>query len=193
MDKKDFVIDTIEKCRRHGFSLKLINKNALDGSGGWFDETELMTCIDHPSWMEIFVHESCHVDQFVEKSPLWFHKYNDIDIWDTNIGKKHPNKYRWAFRKTAELEIDCNKRAVDKIINYKLDIDLEQYIRKANCYHASYYYFHKYKCFYKIGSEPYRCPELYSTFENHKIHDIDKVWRPNTLLSNFILKNNTKL
>ncbi len=32
------------------------------------------------------------------------------------------------------LELDCEKRSVEKILKYNLPIDIKEYIQKANCY-----------------------------------------------------------
>jgi hypothetical protein len=191
MTENDFLADVVSKCLDNEIDIKLFNKRSHMGCGGWFVDTELVACIKRPDRLEILAHEAAHMDQFLENDPLWLHPYiNDVDMWDAEYAKKHPKKHMWAVKKTSELEIDCNIRAVDKIKRYNLDIDLPSYIKAANCYHAAYYYFHKYKAFYKVKKEPYNVPAICDTFPDDRILSLKEVWKPHKLLGEHLKIHN---
>jgi hypothetical protein len=196
---KDFLNDTINQCIENNVEFKLLKKENLEGSAGSFtgnsdDGCELCCILDRDDWLEILVHETCHMDQYIEKSPLWFHELVDLDHWDKMILKFVDNDIVLdAFKKITELEIDCDKRVLKKIKKYSLDIDIPQYIKRSNCYHQSYYYFHKFEIFYDLENTPYNDVELFESFDGKKILDLDEIWCENPQLEKFLVQNNTKL
>lgn len=192
---KDFLSDTITKCYENSIEFKLLKADNLEDCSGCFtdDPLELNSAIDREDWLEILVHETCHMDQHIEESPLWTNKRVDFNIFDGNLLKYASTRVvENAFKAYCELEIDCDKRAVEKIKKYNLDIDLSKYIRDANCYHHSYYYFHKYHIFYDDENLPYK-DELIQTFNDKKILDIQYKWKEHKQLERFLVRNNKKL
>lgn len=88
-------------------------------------------------WLPIFVHESCHMDQWLEKVPIWkdvntanFHMEN----WLLKVKEYKPEKMYEYLKTIIELEVDCEKRTVQKIKDWNLPIDIDKYIRGANVY-----------------------------------------------------------
>ena len=83
MDKgyRAFDRDTLELAGEHGIRVykgagKLVNCN--DGSPrvmGFFSEDEKLLKIacggDRELWTGVYVHESCHMDQYLEKTSYW--------------------------------------------------------------------------------------------------------------------------
>lgn len=96
---------------------------------------------DESHWLSILVHETCHMDQYLEDPILWkeYDRCIDIDDW---LSGKRESKFdvEHAIDKTQKLELDCERRAVRKLKKFNLPIDTDEYIQKAN----SYVFFHQY-------------------------------------------------
>jgi hypothetical protein len=193
LNQEDLIIDVFEKCRKNNINVRLAaNRNGEDKSTGSFCEDEFVSVIDIDDWMEIFVHESCHLDQYLEKSPLWNHPLvKDFNIFDADLLKHCPDKAEKAFWVWCELEIDCDIRVLKKLKKYNLDIDVKKYIQKSNCYHQSYYYFQKYSIFYDLDNIPYANEELYSTFSDKEMLSVEELWVENPVLEKFLVHHNS--
>lgn len=109
-------------------------------SGYFDDKIPMLACaIGKPEneWYEILVHESCHMDQWEENGLNQYKDGIDCDkVMDEWIGGRNYTTYDYtcAVRVMQALEIDCEKRAVRKILNLGLGIDIKKYTKKANAY-----------------------------------------------------------
>ena len=110
--------------------------------------------------MDVLVHESCHLDQFIGKSKLWNSSNDPVHVVEAWIkGKKVSlNKRDEAFNNALLLELDCEKRSIKKIKKYKLNIDTEQYAQKANSYLFAYLVALHEKRWY---TSPYENPKIW--------------------------------
>lgn len=112
---------------------------------GYFDDVPepILACaIGKPEeeWYQILVHESCHMDQWKEKSEAW--KSIDIQnmradqIMDKWLGgmEFEDSLIKDSIRIMQAVELDCEIRSVEKIKKLDLPIDIPQYIKKANSY-----------------------------------------------------------
>ena len=99
----DFLSDCILKCQQNDINFKLLNRRSHQGCGGFFDEKNLVSCTQRVGWVGILVHESCHLDQFLEKIPLW------------DEYQSRGNSREERIKLTLKLEIDCERRALKKI------------------------------------------------------------------------------
>lgn len=170
-----------------------------DGNGyaGWVSTKEFVVYTKLDNFLSVFVHEASHLDQLLDKTSLWHHPHlrdgrDEFDIWNTLLRKRHPIKCKRAWKKTCELEIDCDKRAIKKIKKYNLPINLNEYIRWANSYHSSYYYFYKFNCFYDVNYIPYEDDNIKQLFTDKKILDIEEIWKENKQLGEYIKKHHKK-
>lgn len=195
LNVKDFYGDLLSKCIDNGVDLKIFNKKSHKGCGGFVDDKQFVCAVKRKDKLDLMVHESCHLDQKLEKDPIWFN--DDLidsatgvwyNVWYTDWNSNNPEKSLKAFQAMCKLEIDCDVRAVEKIKKYNLDIDLKSYIRGANCYHAGYYYFHKLQCFYDAKHTPYTNVELIANFSDSEITPFEEIWKPNEVLGSFIEK-----
>lgn len=128
-------------CKIYGIkcSLRKSKYVILDGNvkcSGWFDETskELVVAINRTDWIEILVHEYSHLTQWVEQIPIWKEAEKSlVKVWEWLDMKerKNINKHIGVAR---DLELDNEKRSVKVIKEFKLNVDLDNYIRKANAY-----------------------------------------------------------
>lgn len=137
----NFLKEVKEDCKNHDVSIKLLNTVSVQYAenihcAGYFEaEPELVIKVakKQKDWLPIFVHESCHFDQWKEEDPVW--EYNNscayVDEWLQGEKVKNINKH---IEQVQELELDCEKRTYNKIIKYNLPINPEEYIQKANVY-----------------------------------------------------------
>ena len=165
--------DIVCTAKKHNISIKLVEKPSIsyDSSGkiqvsGYFDGEvkELACAVGKPEreWIPIFIHEACHMHQFIENCEAWANTYLDkyhesYGTLDDFFGGWYIPKalLRKAFRASFDCELDCEKRAVTLIKQYGLDIDLTEYIQKANAYIWGYQLMHKYRQWYLDGKSPY--------------------------------------
>jgi hypothetical protein len=153
-----FKQDLMKDCKRHGVKLRLVNKRTIPYSenkkmqiSGYFDsfnmELAVATGKEMIEWIEILIHESCHLDQYLEDSVVWTsNDYNDvdastlIDLWLAGFIELRPKMLDRMIKDIIVLERDCDLRAIEKIKRYGLEdvIDLERYAQKSNAYHLSY-------------------------------------------------------
>lgn len=112
--------------------------NSNEACSGYFSSKlkELKYNPNHSNYLEILVHESCHLDQFIENSILWskFNSLPSLTAWfshDFQMDMDEINTFKDILLNT---ELDCELRSIEKIKNYKLNIDNDLYIKKANAY-----------------------------------------------------------
>lgn len=113
-------------------------------STGWADNKELRvaTAGDIGVWLGVFVHETCHLDQGIER-PEWMDTCEKavgiVDDWlaGKNYTKK---KVEEAIHRVIELEWDCEKRSISKIKRNKLPVNIKEYIQMANAYILGYHW-----------------------------------------------------
>jgi len=153
-----FKKELAKKCKLHKIKLKLTHTPTIDCGtmpeiqvSGYFDPTlkelAVATDKDFNEWVEILIHESCHLDQYVEGIVLWKNTeqygvdvYSLLDLWLNKIIELKPKVLNNVIKTIIDLERDCDIRTVAKIKEYGLDkyIDIDRYIQKSNAYHLSY-------------------------------------------------------
>jgi hypothetical protein len=151
----NFVKSEIDHCAQNQIEVQLTNCDtvALNGveCGGYFMDTPngvLAVAMgkQYLEWLPTFVHETCHKDQYVEKSPVWdlkikeYFNANDIlDMWLNQAVELTKPQLKSVLDQVIAVELDCEKRSIEKIKKYNLPIDQTEYIQKANAY--VYYHF----------------------------------------------------
>lgn len=114
---------------------------------------------DIKKWLPIFVHETCHMDQWLEKSELWLNSkdYQVLNDWlqgnDTS-----QEQITSLVKKIISLEADCERRTIEKIKNNNLPIDIGYYAQRANAYLYFYQWMLKKRSWYKTA--PYEINEI---------------------------------
>lgn len=146
MSKARFISDLKGLCKEHGVSLFLVNGKHIDHKGerygGWFDPDtlELFCAYRRHSiiQLEILVHESCHLDQHIEKRPMWQAaiKYDAWNKWGRWMSGEEfkPFQVKRFMRLIQLAEMECEQMSVEKIKKYRLPIDIRRYRAKANSY-----------------------------------------------------------
>jgi hypothetical protein len=151
---------------------KFVNISDNIKCGGYFESKNkysqgtlaTATGMEINKWLPVLVHESCHMDQWNEDNIFWkrFMKSDShlIDRW-LEGEEMDKNKVYTAIDISRELELDCEKRSVLKIIEFNLPIDIKEYIQKANCYVFFYNHIKKTRRWSIPGNSPYSRAEIY--------------------------------
>lgn len=124
---------------------------------GWFDSAnkELVVAMNRPDALSILVHEYCHVTQWIEGIDLWVKSDNAISKVDQWLGGKRIHHIDKHLAIARDLELDNEKRAVRMIRKWKLNINVDDYIRKANAYVHFYNWIRHTRKWSKPANSPY--------------------------------------
>lgn len=171
----NFVESVRSVCKENGVKFNLLNKKnvIVDGTRcvGYFthEPPELTCAINRPDFIPILVHESCHLDQYLE-DPTPFEQEDIIDEWlhGKEFTQKEVNK---CIKNSISLELDCEKRSVKKILEYGLDINIDQYIQGANAYILFYNFVKKNRMWYKKDAPPHQKDIVYQNMPKKFMSD----------------------
>lgn len=144
---------------------------------GFFTKDVLAVAINKPleEWFPILLHESSHMDQYLDDCKEWTDTISEdgTDICDLFFewldGKELSIDYATELAKIVlAIELDCEKRTVEKIKTYQLEswLNTEEYIKKANSYVYFYLYALEKRSFYKPGFSPYTIEEVWNVAPN---------------------------
>ena len=180
--KKDNVLKFIEQlkqdCKSNKIGLFLYNQKFLiddgDKFGGWFCPNKRELHCSFPNklqtkYVELLVHESCHMDQFINQTPKWVKEQNNDSLsifweWLKNPTKININQH---LLNVQLMEAECEQLSIQKIIDLDLGINIQQYIQKANSYLVFYTVLKETKkwCDYP----PYKFKEIWLQMPSDKI------------------------
>lgn len=159
--EKEFIEFVKKECKKYGVKCDLRNTNYVKLSdtikcSGWFDsDSKRLVCsMKRPDSIEVLVHEYSHMTQWSEKLPLWdiaIESLNKIDMW---LNGENINDIDSHLSNARDLELDNEKRSVNIIKKWGLDIDIPNYIKKAN----AYVLFYNYMRFSRKWSNPNNSP-----------------------------------
>ena len=162
---KKFLEHLKKQCEEYGVKLNLTKSKAIRLEGfyvsGYFDEDVLACATGRKDYLPILVHESCHLDQYIEEPKHWdkITKLPNIDEWLAGKQKKNINKsieaYKW-------LELDCEKRTIKKLRKYGIKCNKQEQTQKANAYVQFYNYIKETRKWCKKGNTPYSNKKIYS-------------------------------
>lgn len=173
---KKFIESEMADCKKRKIRIELIKQTALYGHtvSGYFTDEPVPTLsvgIDKPfeEWLPIFVHESCHKDQFVENASVWekqaiqgaYDALHVFDTWVAHICELKEHQLRPVLQQIIDIELDCEKRSLEKIKKFDLPIDHVEYIQKSNAY-IFYYHVVASQREYSMRKSPYTNPDVWS-------------------------------
>jgi hypothetical protein len=190
MSFEQLMEDTKKQASDNNVTMILSDEETLDyGDGtrvnGYFqgDSEKLEFAVamgkDEKEWLPVFIHESCHMDQFLENAKVW----TDLDsvsgdedaitvLFNWIGGEDYPMELvKEAATLTMLMELDCEKRSVEKMKKYNLNINLEDYIKMCNCYVLFYKYILNRRTWYAPGKSPFHNEKVWSIFPS--TFDID--------------------
>jgi hypothetical protein len=162
------ISDIMTQCVTNGINFRLEYTDQVDQENipcsGYFDEETLAVATKKAKmqdWLDILVHESCHLDQFLAGPKVWIPDEDALFIVEDWIHGKNLTKKKLekGFKNAIALELDCEKRTVVKMQKYKIRFNKKQYIQKANSYLFSYTYAFINKTWYP---KPYENPKIYN-------------------------------
>lgn len=151
--------DIVMKCVENNTSFILKNQKYVyigkTKLSGYFLEDKEIKAIcrtDFKKWFHTLVHESCHLDQYLDKRFPWKKTNMNLVVLDNWLSRKKPVAYSelfCAFKTAMSLELDCEKRTIKKLKKY--NIPLDDYIQSANAYLFSYVYAFNTKKWYSMA------------------------------------------
>jgi hypothetical protein len=153
MTRENFTCKVVSELLKDKFSILIYQTADVKNCGGYFDYSgkEFVVALKNRKGFEIMIHEYCHFLQWKENRKYFLKLIKDCGIlFDWLDGKFYKKKIiNEAVRGVIELEWDCEKRAIELIKKYKLDVDIEEYSQSANCYLLFYHIVRKYRKWYK--------------------------------------------
>ena len=194
LNEKEVIREIVIKARSENVKLIISNEekilypsgdeNGMIGVSGYFLGTDepnesclgIATGKDKKEWFPVLLHESSHMDQWIEKIPEWdniTYKERDVyDLLDEYIGGKDfpKEEIEEIVKRCILLELDCEKRTFDKLRRYDLNnYDRFDYIMKSNSYIMFYGAILKNRKWYK--KPPYEVKEVWSEMPYFFLND----------------------
>ena len=188
---RKFISDTKAVAAKHNISVIMSPEIEIsypyDGTlvSGYFDANDpirLAIACGRDDWLDILVHESCHMDQFIEQCPEWTNGVDSVDrYFDWINGIDIPNVEE-SIHNAGLLELDCEIRSLKKIKQYDLPIDCKQYAKRANAYTLFYLYTIKTRKWYSTDTKPYDIKEIVDSCSDElHISKYDLKYHPNVV------------
>lgn len=189
-NKQKLIADIVLSCVKNKIIFIMSDKDYVMADGikcsGYYDDTVLSIATGKEDWIDVLVHESCHMDQSLEKIDIWSKGdsgIRKIDKWLKNNKAYSDKSIKTAFRDTVLLELDCEKRTVKKFKKYKVPLDEKNYIKKCNAYLFSYWGSYRAK---KWILFPYNNPKIVSKMPSkflskEEYNDPDSIYVSNVL------------
>jgi hypothetical protein len=176
---KEYVEET---ARKNGVRLNLAPESHIpypstgDLVNGYmieFPERQLAVAVGKPIdlWLPVLAHESSHMDQCIEGSPCWSDSYvpgttmetiDIVELWNERKIELSESQRDDYTARSRNVELDCERRTVEKIRTFNLPIDTTEYIKKANSYIFFYTAMKETRSWYLPGKEPYNTQEVWS-------------------------------
>lgn len=148
---KQLIADTRKQAKEYGVTIltpkedKVYAEGELSGLNGYFDSANKILAVatgkPKKDWDKVFIHESCHFDQWLADVYLW-NKWNVgyslFFEWLDSKVELNRKQLLAAWKDVIDCELDCEKRSIAKIKKYKIPIDTKLYTQMANSYLYSY-------------------------------------------------------
>lgn len=155
---QQFKRDIRKTAKANGIKIKLLNKEEVLAPDenlpcpGYFSDEYKELCVamkgKEAEWLSTLVHESCHMDQYLENQFLWKKcepAYDIFSDWLLNKAEPPDDILRESIQDIIRLELDCEKRSIKKIKEYDLNLDIPTYIQSANINLYAYLFFYETK------------------------------------------------
>jgi hypothetical protein len=175
--KTNFALQEMWRLQEKGITVEFSPtptvKYANTECNGYFvDEPKAFLTVatgkDINEWFPVFVHESCHADQYLQKAPCWNTKIGGyepmaiLDLWLDHNVELNPEQLNRTIQSALLIELDCEQRVVAKYEKYSMPFDKDEYIQKANSYVYFYLVMMHTRKWYAPGCAPYSLLEVWS-------------------------------
>lgn len=111
--------------------------------------------------LKILIHEFSHFWQWKENTRIWKEYRFDKDMWEWISGKDiSQKKLSGTINKNRNMELECEKTAINFIKVWDLPINVDDYIRSAAARVYFYNVLKKERKWYTLGKEPYNNEEI---------------------------------
>lgn len=171
-----FALDLIQIADKHNIDVLLSKDPEVwltedFDCNGYFDiaTRKLAVACGQPieQWYPVLVHESCHLDQYIEKSPVWtnaliggIEAVNILELWINHQIELNDEQLWKIIDAARDLELDCERRTIQKFKKYSMPINVEQYTKQANAYIYLYNIVAMTRSWFK--TEPYYAERIWS-------------------------------
>ncbi len=149
-----YIEENVRICEQYQVPMTLSKSRMINYKGllcaGYFDDNPLGFAVacggSHRNWFSTFVHETCHMQQWIDISPIWTRRMDGIppsdlfDSWITGQQDLPDDTKEHMIDALVDIELDCERRSAERIRNRSFPIKLDSYIRKSNAYIWSYRY-----------------------------------------------------
>lgn len=142
MTRKQFISKVVNEALELRVTVKLVQQKSVSRLGGWFSGRELVCAMNNDYAFETLVHEYCHMLQWATNCRCWRKHCDDYDKfmqWKQGALHCSKRKLQQYAGSVIALEHDCERRAVQCIKQYDLNVDLNYYISTANVYLYSFH------------------------------------------------------
>lgn len=135
-----------------------------------YGQPTLAVATDKPlkDWVMVLAHEGSHMEQWIERSPYWTENFingkESVDYLDEWCGGKEftQEEIDNFVSKSIAVELDCEKRTIEKAKKYNLPVNIKEEIQKANSYILFYTFIKESREWNKPGQAPYQVKEVWS-------------------------------
>ena len=124
---------------------------------------------DIMKWGPILAHESSHMDQWIENCKEWTDNYwkgrecvDWLDEWCQDKIELEDNEVDEIINRAIAVELDCEKRTIQKEIKYQIPVNIEEEIQKSISYILFYRFIKDSKKWNAPGKAPYKIKEVWS-------------------------------
>jgi hypothetical protein len=176
---KTIIDDITKKANENGVKLLLPETNTVpyvtgsEVSGYFVDNgNPILACAiggDIKRWGPILAHESSHMDQWIENCSAWTNNYYKgreavdwLDEWCQDKVKFSDAEVDDLIERAIGVELDCEKRTIEKEKKYNLPVNIEEEIQKSISYILFYRFLKESKKWNSPGKAPYLIKEIWS-------------------------------
>lgn len=163
-----------DECLKDGLRIQIEDSEVVyageEPCSGFFQSQPLQLAVAFkaPNFLGILIHEYCHFRQWKELCPEWtaaesLHGVDSnaaVSAWlarEIDLDKDILNDHIEAV---MNLELDCEKRAVNFMRENELNELLPSYIKQANAYVLSYRIVQELRLWNNVGEAPYNDEEI---------------------------------
>lgn len=161
-----------EECEQYGVTFHhgtgpTVDWNGVECNGyissGYEEIPVTLAVATNDNSLDTLIHESCHMDQWYEQTPEWMDLEDHGQVWEWLCGVDDftEEELDESVMRSYRLEVDCERRSVEKHRMWKTGVNESEYIQKANAYTMFYFYMRENRVWYKAGNEPYSLKEVW--------------------------------